>query len=44
MYHVINGIQQIGIGVANACEAFEWYKKKTLVFLLLFLKIRQQHL
>ncbi len=27
MQHLINGIQQIGIGVANASEAFDWYKK-----------------
>lgn len=27
MQATINGIQQVGIGVANAGEAFEWYKK-----------------
>ncbi|MEO6582836.1 MAG: VOC family protein [Ferruginibacter sp.] len=36
MHHSINGIQQIGIGVFNACEAFEWYKKNfgfsTIIF------------
>ena len=27
MKRTINGIQQIGIGVANAQEAFDWYRK-----------------
>src|SRR4051794_35059693 len=26
MQRVISGIQQVGIGVANADEAFKWYK------------------
>jgi catechol 2,3-dioxygenase-like lactoylglutathione lyase family enzyme len=25
--HRIGGIQQVGVGVANACEAYAWYKK-----------------
>ncbi|HVK97178.1 MAG TPA: VOC family protein [Flavisolibacter sp.] len=36
MQHIISGIQQIGIGVNNACEAFQWYKQHfgfdTIVF------------
>jgi len=36
MERLINGIQQVGIGVANAGAAFEWYKKyfgfDTIVF------------
>lgn len=27
MKRTINGIQQVGIGVANAQEAFDWYRK-----------------
>ncbi len=27
MKRTINGIQQVGIGVANAKEAFDWYRK-----------------
>lgn len=27
MQRFINGIQQVGIGVADACAAFSWYKK-----------------
>jgi catechol 2,3-dioxygenase-like lactoylglutathione lyase family enzyme len=27
MQRIISGIQQVGIGVSNACEAFQWYKE-----------------
>jgi catechol 2,3-dioxygenase-like lactoylglutathione lyase family enzyme len=27
MQRILSGIQQVGIGVSNACEAFQWYKQ-----------------
>jgi catechol 2,3-dioxygenase-like lactoylglutathione lyase family enzyme len=36
MKKVISGIQQIGIGVANASEAFQWYKKYFGMDILVF--------
>lgn len=36
MKYIINGIQQIGIGVTNAKEVFNWYRKKMGFDLLVF--------
>ncbi|MFD2586989.1 VOC family protein [Croceitalea marina] len=36
MNYIINGIQQIGIGVANAKQAFNWYKNNYGFDLLVF--------
>ena len=36
MPHIISGIQQIGIGVSNAEDAFTWYRKNLGFDVLLF--------
>ena len=36
MHYIINGIQQIGLGVADAREVFNWYRENLGFDILVF--------